>query len=124
MEPTADRDSSCETCSVGPAVDTDRRPLAEDLGRPRGRSNYIARRDSLGTVSRKWITERRVIKVLVEPQGVIVSITTKTYSHLFIVSKRFIGRRRILTKDRIVARAGYSTPRVLSLIQEVYPNGV
>lgn len=75
-------------------------------------------------MGRKWISERRVIKVLVEPQGVIVSITTKTYSHLFIVSKRFIGRRKILTKDRIVARAGYSTPRVLSLIQEVYPNGV
>ncbi len=65
-----------------------------------------------------------MIKVLVEPQGVIISITTKTYSHLFILSRRFIGRRRILTRDRIVARAGYSTPRVLSLIQEVYPNGL
>jgi hypothetical protein len=75
-------------------------------------------------VAPKWISERRVIKVLVEPQGAIVSITTKTYSHLFIVSRRFIGRRRILTKDRIVARAGYSTPRVLALIDEVYPNGV
>ncbi len=75
-------------------------------------------------MGRKWISERRVIKVLVEPQGVIISITTKTYSHLFILSRRFIGRRRILTRDRIVARAGYSTPRVLSLIQEVYPNGL
>jgi hypothetical protein len=75
-------------------------------------------------VDRKWIAERSVIKVLVEPQGAIVSITSKTYSRLFIVSRRFIGWRKILTKDRIVARAGYSTPRVLSLIQEVYPNGV
>ncbi|MCI4346903.1 MAG: hypothetical protein L3K07_09170 [Thermoplasmata archaeon] len=72
----------------------------------------------------KWIAERRVVKVLVEPQGAIVSITTKTYSHLFIISRRFIGRRKILTRDRIVARAGYSTPRVLSLIDEVYPNGL
>ncbi len=74
-------------------------------------------------MSPKWISERRVIKVLVEPQGAIVAITTKTYSHLFIVSRAFIGRKKILTRDRIVARAGYSTPRVLSLIEETYPNG-
>lgn len=72
----------------------------------------------------KWISERRVIKLLVEPQGAIVAITTKTYSHLFIVSRRFIGRRKILTRDRVVARAGYSTPRVLTLIDELYPNGL
>ena len=75
-------------------------------------------------VAPKWISERHVIKILVEPQGAILSVTTKTYSHLFIVSRRFIGRRKIRTRDRIVARAGYSTPRVLSLIDEVYPNGL
>ncbi len=75
-------------------------------------------------MARKWISEHRVIKILIEPEGAIFAITTKTYSHLFILSRGFIGRRRILTKDRIVARAGYSTPRVVSLIAEVYPNGV
>lgn len=72
----------------------------------------------------KWISERRTIKVLIEPQGAIVSVTTKTYSYLFIVSRTFVGLRKILTRDRIVARAGYSTPRVLRLIEEVYPQGL
>jgi hypothetical protein len=75
-------------------------------------------------MARKWIAEHHLIKVLIEPQGAIVAITTRTYSHLFILSRRFIGWRKILTKDRIVARAGYCTPRVVSLIAEVYPNGL
>jgi hypothetical protein len=72
----------------------------------------------------KWISERRTLKVLVEPQGAILSVTMKRYSYLFIVSRRFVGLKKILTKDRIVARAGYSTPRVIALISEVYPGGV
>ena len=87
-------------------------------------SKYISLEESPGLVAPKWISERHVIKILVEPQGAILSITTKTYSHLFIVSRHFVGRRKIRTQDRIVARAGYSTPRVLSLIDEVYPKGL
>jgi hypothetical protein len=74
-------------------------------------------------MSRRWISERRTIKVLVEPQGAIMSVTMKTYSYLFIVSNRFVGLKKIRTRDRVVARAGYSTPRVLSLISELYPHG-
>ncbi|HXW67045.1 MAG TPA: hypothetical protein VEL82_04110 [Thermoplasmata archaeon] len=71
----------------------------------------------------RWISERRTVKVLLEPHGGIVSLTMKTHSYLFIVSHRFVGMKRIRTADRIVARAGYSTPRVLALIAEVYPDG-
>ncbi|MGA8710097.1 MAG: hypothetical protein ACLP8Y_04230 [Thermoplasmata archaeon] len=74
-------------------------------------------------MARRFISERRTIKVLVEPQGAIMAITMKTYSYLFIASKRFVGLKKIRTRDRIVARAGYSTPRVLSLISELYPHG-
>jgi hypothetical protein len=74
-------------------------------------------------MSRRWISERRTVKVLLEPEGAIVAITMKTYSYLFVLSRRFVGLKKIRTQDRIVARAGYRTPRVLSLIKEVYPNG-
>ncbi len=72
----------------------------------------------------RWVSERRTIKVLVEPGGAVLAVTMKTYSYLFIVSRGFVGLKKILTKDRIVARAGYSTSRVVSLIAEVYPNGL
>lgn len=74
-------------------------------------------------VARRWISERRTIKVLVEPEGAVVAITMKTYSYLFILSQRFVGLKKIRTQDRVVARAGYSTPRVVTLISELYPNG-
>jgi ABC-type uncharacterized transport system YnjBCD permease subunit len=80
--------------------------------------------ECLKDMPRRWISERRTIKVLVEPEGLIVSLTMKTYSYLFIVSRPFVGLKKILTKDRIVARAGYSTPRVVTLIDEVYPSGL
>jgi len=75
-------------------------------------------------MTRRWISERRaLVKVLVEPQGAIVALTMTTYSYLFIVSHRFVGVKKIRTRDRVVARAGYSTPRVVSLISELYPEG-
>jgi hypothetical protein len=79
---------------------------------------------SAAVVAPRWISERRTIKVLVEPRGLVVAVTMKTYSHLFIVSQRFVGFKKILTNDRVVARAGYSTPRVVTLIAELYPNGL
>lgn len=75
------------------------------------------------SVARKWIAEHHTVKVLVEPQGAIVAITMKTYSYLFLVSKRFVGLKKIRTADRIVAKADYSTPRVVELIRRMYPQG-
>ena len=70
-------------------------------------------------VVRKWISERRVIKIpCLNPQDAVLSATTRMYPHLFVVSRSFVGRRTPLTEDRIVARAGSSAPRVLSLIDE------
>jgi hypothetical protein len=71
----------------------------------------------------RWISERRTFKVLLEPEGGILAVTMKTYSYLLIVSRRFVGVKKIRTRDRVVARAGYSTPRVISLIDELYPEG-
>ncbi len=71
----------------------------------------------------KWIAEHHTVKVLLEPEGAIVAFTMKTYSYLFLISKRFVGVKRIRTADRIVAKADYSTPRVLELIRRMYPSG-
>ena len=57
-------------------------------------------------VARKWIAEHHTVKVLVEPEGAIVAITMKTYSYLFLVSKRYVGLKKIRTADRLVAKAG------------------
>jgi hypothetical protein len=47
----------------------------------------------------------------------------KTHSYLFFVTHHFVGLKRIRTADRIVAKAGYSAPRALTLIAEMYPGG-
>ncbi len=75
-------------------------------------------------MTHRWISERRTFKILLEPRGGIFAITMKTYSYLIIVSHAFVGVKRIRTQDRVVARAGYETPRVVSLIGELYPGGV
>ncbi len=85
--------------------------------------NFISWEAVPQSVPPRWISERRTIKVLLEPQGAIFAVTMKTYSYLFIASKRFVGLKKIRTRDRVVARAGYSTPKVLSLISELYPHG-
>ncbi|HXQ93717.1 MAG TPA: hypothetical protein VN864_00895 [Thermoplasmata archaeon] len=74
-------------------------------------------------MGRKWISEHHTVKMLVEPQGAIVAFTMKRYSYLFFVTRSFVGFKRIVTADRIVARAGYSAPGSLRLISELYPNG-
>ena len=71
----------------------------------------------------RWISEHHTVKVLVEPQGAIVAFTMKRYSYLFFVTRAFVGFKRIVTADRIVARAGYSAPGSLRLIAESYPHG-
>jgi hypothetical protein len=72
------------------------------------------------SMGRKWISERRTVKVLIEPQGAIVAFTMKTYSYLFFVTRRFVGFKKIRTRDRIVANAGYSAPGSLELIRRLY----
>ena len=90
---------------------------------PARQESYISPASIPRTVARKWISEHHTIKVLLEPQGAIVAFTMKTYSYLFVVSKRFVGWKRIRTQDRVVAKAEYSTPRVLELIRSLYPGG-
>lgn len=48
----------------------------------------------------------------------------KTHSILFVLTRRFVGFRRIRTADRVVARAGYSAPGTVELIAQLYPHGV
>lgn len=71
----------------------------------------------------RWVSEHHTVKVLVEPQGAIVAFTMTTYSYLFFVTRRFVGWKKILTADRIVAKAGYSAPHALELIRTFYPEG-
>jgi hypothetical protein len=79
----------------------------------------------LGRIERnRWITENQKIKILVEPQGAIIALVKQPHSTLFFVTRRFVGFQRIITNDRIVARAGYSAPGSLELIRKSYPNGV
>ncbi len=72
----------------------------------------------------KVISENHTLKVLAERNGLLLSLTTKRYSYLFFLSRPLVGYRKIVTRDRIVARAGYDIRRTLSLIEQVYgPNG-
>jgi hypothetical protein len=68
----------------------------------------------------KVISENRTIKVLAERNGLLISLTTKTYSYLLFLSRPLVGIRRIVTRDRIVAKAGYDIPRVVALISQYY----
>ena len=75
-------------------------------------------------VAPRFVSEHHTIKVLLEPHGAIIALTMTTYSFLFILTRRFVGVKKILTRDRIVARAGYSAPAALDLIAKSYPHGV
>ena len=77
----------------------------------------------LSSMHGKVISENHTIKILAERNGLLLSLTTKTYSYLVFVSKPLIGIRRIVTRDLIVAKAGYDIPRVLALIDEHYGSG-
>ena len=70
----------------------------------------------------KWFTERHRVKLLVEPGGMVIALTLRTYSLLWFFTIPFFGVKRIRTADRIVAKAGYSAQRTLSLIREMYPH--
>ena len=71
----------------------------------------------------KVISENHTIKVLAERNGLVLSLTTRTYSYLLFLSKPLVGIRRIRTKDRIVAKAGYDIRRTIELIRDTYEQG-
>lgn len=71
----------------------------------------------------KVISENHTLKVLAEPNGLLVSLTTKRYSYLVFLSRPLVGFRKIVTRDRIVARAGYDIRRTMELIDEMYGPG-
>lgn len=71
----------------------------------------------------KVVSENHTIKVLAERNGLLLSLTTKTYSYLVFLSRPLVGMRKIVTKDRIVARAGYDIRRTMELIDEIYGEG-
>ncbi len=71
----------------------------------------------------KVVSENHTIKVLAERNGVVLSLTTKTFSYLVFLSRPLVGLRKIVTRDRIVAKAGYDIERTLELIDERYGKG-
>lgn len=71
----------------------------------------------------KVIEEGLPIKVLAERHGLLVAVTTKTYSHLLFLSRPLVGYRKILTGDFIVARAGYDIRKTRDLIDLLYGPG-
>ncbi len=71
----------------------------------------------------KVVSENHTLKVLIERNGLLLSLTTKTYSYLLFLSRPLIGLRKIVTRDRIVARADYDIRRTLELIDETYGRG-
>lgn len=74
-------------------------------------------------MTHRWIFERHTLKLLMEPHGAVLAFTMKRVSLLLFVSRQFVGWKRVRTKDRVVARAGYSTRETLRLIAELYPDG-
>ncbi len=71
----------------------------------------------------KFVSENHTIKVLADRSGIIFSLTMKKYSYLLFLSRSLVGLRKIITKDRIVAKAGYDIGRTLELIDEYYGKG-
>ncbi len=71
----------------------------------------------------KFVSENHTIKVLADSSGIVFSLTTKKYSYLLFLSRPLVGLRKIVTQDRIVARAGYDIRRTMELIDEIYGSG-
>lgn len=71
----------------------------------------------------KLISENHTVKVLAERNGLLISLTRKKYSYLFFLSRPLIGYRKIMTRDRIVAKASYDIRRTLDIINEYYGQG-
>jgi hypothetical protein len=88
--------------------------------RTEGRSDLIS---SDPGAHGKVISENHTIKILAERNGLLLSLTTKQFSYLVFVSRPLIGLRKIVTKDRIVAKAEYDIVKTLELIDRTYGVG-
>ena len=81
----------------------------------------------MGEVNRdrtgKVIEESLPLKVLVEKNGLLLALTMRKYSHLIFLSRPLIGYRRIMTRDRIVAKAGYDIKKTIDLVTSMYGHG-
>ncbi len=71
----------------------------------------------------KVIEENHTIRILAERNGVLISLTTRRFSYLVFLSRPLVGVRKIVTRDKIVARAGYDIRRTRDLIDELYGKG-
>ena len=71
----------------------------------------------------KVIEENHTIRILAERNGVLISLTTKRFSYLVFLSRPLVGVRKIITRDKIVARAGYDIRRTRDLIDDLYGKG-
>jgi len=71
----------------------------------------------------KVIGENHTIRILAERNGVLISLTTRRFSYLVFLSRPLVGVRKIVTRDKIVARAGYDIRRTRDLIDELYGKG-
>jgi hypothetical protein len=62
------------------------------------------------------INERTAFKLLIEGNGVLVSVTTKSRAYFFFLTGRFLGARTAPTTDPypgIVELCGYDIARIL-----------
>ncbi len=71
----------------------------------------------------KVISENHTLKVLAEKNGLLLSLTTKRFSYLVFLSRPLVGVRKIVTRDRIVAKANYDIRKTIQLIDETYGPG-
>ena len=71
----------------------------------------------------KVVSEMHTVKILVERNGLLLSLTTRSYSYLIFISRPLIGFRRVVTDERIVARAGYDIRRTLAIIDSHHDAG-
>ena len=71
-------------------------------------------------MAQRWIFERMVFKILLEPEGAIFGVTMRTYCYLFIFTHDFLGIRKCRTADRVVAKAHYSARETIAVIGRMY----
>ena len=65
----------------------------------------------------KLVQERTALKLLLEPNGLLVSLTTKSRAYFLFVSGRFVGLKVAPTTDPdlgIVELSGYDVRLILS----------
>jgi len=90
---------------------------------PREVSGGVRVTEAEAARANKVSEENHTVRVLAERNGVLISLTTKMFSYLVFLSRPLVGVRKIVKRDRIVARAGYDILRTRDLIDELYGKG-